>query len=84
MTENTEDLANARGRITREEAKEQFPNLDADAPAASQETPTGDALVFAQTPEEVEAQAVNAAGGTVYEDTEADSEAPADEDPDAN
>ena len=54
---------------TMEQAVRQEPLLDPDAPAASQETPgqagvpTGDIMVPAQTPEEVQAQIDNPAGG---------------------
>lgn len=56
---------------TREQAARQHPNLDLDAPAASQESPavsgagerdTSDVMVPAQTPEEVQAQIDNPAG----------------------
>jgi hypothetical protein len=59
------DYANASDLTTREEAKDQHPELDESAAAASEtETPESD-VVFAQTPEEVEAQIKNRAAGAV-------------------
>lgn len=59
------DYANASDLTTREEAKDQHPELDESAPAASEtELPESD-VVFAQTPEEVEAQIKNRAAGAV-------------------
>lgn len=59
-----EGLAEASSTTTIADAEAQHPGLDTGAPAASEETPSGaDALVLAQTPEEVEAQYVNRAGG---------------------
>ena len=52
------DLIDERGH-TRADAKAHQPQLDLSAPAASQETPTGNTMVAAQTPEEVEAQVRN-------------------------
>lgn len=70
-TASPEDLAEASTGNTVAEAKAQHPDLDLSAPAASQETPDGaDQNVLAQTPEEVEAQAVNAAGEEDDEDYE--------------
>ena len=81
------DYANASDLTTREEAKDQHPELDESAPAASETDglPESD-VVFAQTPEEVEAQIKNRAAGAVdpdageagLEEAEAD-EADADE-----
>lgn len=57
-------LAEASTSTTIEAAEAQHPGLDTSAPAASEETPSGASeLVLAQTPEEVEAQYVNRAGG---------------------
>jgi hypothetical protein len=61
------DLIDEKGH-TREDAAAQVPNLDLDAPAASQETPgtagqpSGNVMVPAQTPEEVAAQVRNIPG----------------------
>ena len=50
-------LAEASSTTSIEDAKAQHPLLDTSAPAASEETPSGeDMVVLAQTPEEVEAQ----------------------------
>lgn len=56
------DLIDERGH-TREQAQMQHPNLDLDAPPASEETPEGsNTLVPAQSAEEVQAQFDNRAG----------------------
>lgn len=57
----TSDLIDEKGH-TREEAKDQHPTLDLDAPPASEKTPEGNQLVPAQSPAEVEAQVKNRAG----------------------
>lgn len=82
-----EDLVDERGH-TVEDAKAQHPNLDAEAPAASQQAPEAGQMVRAQTPEEVEAQIVNRAGAAddshdQDEQLEAAAEADGDKDNDA-
>lgn len=54
------DLIDQRG-VTEGVAKEQHPQLNTALPAASQELPTGDEIVRAQTEDEVEAQ-INGTG----------------------
>ena len=56
------DLIDEKGH-TREQAKAQAPNLDLDAPPASEKTPVGsNTNVPAQSPAEVQAQINNPAG----------------------
>lgn len=56
------DFIDEKGH-TREQAKAQHPNLDLDAPPASEKTPEGsNTLVPAQSPAEVQAQIDNPAG----------------------
>lgn len=63
------DYANASDLTSREEAKEQHPNVDEAAPAASEtEGNVESDVVFAQTPEEVEAQVKNRAAGATDPD----------------
>lgn len=63
MAPNDSALIDEKGH-TVADAKEQVPNLDPSAPAASEELPQGggNVMVPAQTPEEVEAQVKNRAG----------------------
>lgn len=56
-------LAEASTGTSVAEANMADPALDVTLPPASQKTPTGDQQVLAQTPEEVNAQYINAAGG---------------------
>lgn len=58
-------LAQASSGDTIEEAQAQHPLLDTTLPPASVETPQGEQQVLAQTPAEVEAQALAVAAGTV-------------------
>lgn len=92
--ENPDDLIQASNMKTREEADAEIPALDLSAPAASEETPEddtdngglySDVVVPAQTPDEVRAQAINAAGGLPeYADRAETDEADAETDAEAD
>ena len=58
-----DNLAEASSGSTIEMAEAQHPDLDTSLPPASEETPEPGTTVLAQSPEEVEAQYVNRAGG---------------------